>query len=373
MSGILLLCVVAALLLAFVNGANDNAKGVATLIGGRTMGLRPAIALAAAATLVGSIAAFWLAGALMARFSGKGIVDTAIVTQMAFAVSIAIAAGVTVLIATLIGMPISTTHAIVGSIVGVGFASGGLHLATPGKVFFLLLLVSPMLAVGVAAAMYLIARAARRQFGVGDQTCLCIGQSVEPVSITAGGTMVMQSTGITLSAGEAEQCKTRYTGNVVGVEAQRVLDVSHVFSATALSFARGLNDTPKIAAILIAGSVLSNNTAGRGVALGLTGIAILLGGIFAVRRVARTMSYRIADFNDGQGFIANVTTAALVISASWHGMPVSTTHVSCGSLFGIGAVNGRANWPMIAKIVLAWVITLPVAGVIGYVSWQVLA
>ena len=69
--------------------------------------------------------------------------------------------------------------------------------------------------------------------------------------------------------------------------------------------------------------------------------------------------------NPGQGFVANFVTAALVIGASRLGVPVSTTHVSCGSLFGIGAVTGRAHWGVIGRIVGAWALTLPAAGLLG--------
>jgi PiT family inorganic phosphate transporter len=73
------------------------------------------------------------------------------------------------------------------------------------------------------------------------------------------------------------------------------------------------------------------------------------------------MSDRIVKMNHGQGFTANLVTAFLVIVASRFGVPVSTTHVSCGSLFGLGAVTGTARWRMILGITLAWVVTLPVA------------
>ena len=85
------------------------------------------------------------------------------------------------------------------------------------------------------------------------------------------------------------------------------------------------------------------------------------------------MSRRITDMNDGQAFTANLVTAALVIFASKFGIPVSTTHVSCGSLFGIGLVNGRAHPRMIVQIVLAWVTTLPMAAGIGWLAWRVLS
>jgi PiT family inorganic phosphate transporter len=77
------------------------------------------------------------------------------------------------------------------------------------------------------------------------------------------------------------------------------------------------------------------------------------------------MAHGVTEMNPGQGFTANIVTALLVIGASSFGVPVSTTHVSCGSLFGIGAVTGRAKWRSIRHILLAWAITLPVAALLA--------
>ncbi len=92
-----------------------------------------------------------------------------------------------------------------------------------------------------------------------------------------------------------------------------------------------------------------------------------IGGLLGARRVAVTMSDRIVEMNHGQGFTANLVTAFLVTVASRLGIPVSTTHVSCGSLFGLGAVTGTARWEMILGITLAWVVTLSVAALLAAV------
>ena len=77
------------------------------------------------------------------------------------------------------------------------------------------------------------------------------------------------------------------------------------------------------------------------------------------------MSQRITAMNHGQGFTANLVTGMIVIGASRFGLPVSTTHVSCGSLFGLGAITRQAHWDMIVKILGAWVITIPIGAVTG--------
>ncbi len=142
----IILAVAAAAALAFANGANDNAKGVATLIGSRLMPLNKAIIFAAVMTFLSPIAAIVLAGELASRFGGKGIIDAAMVSNIAIAlpISVGIGASLTVLLATVIGMPISTTHISCDSLFGIGMVtpgtygdyqqgSGGLGHDSPGR------------------------------------------------------------------------------------------------------------------------------------------------------------------------------------------------------------------------------------------------
>jgi len=90
------------------------------------------------------------------------------------------------------------------------------------------------------------------------------------------------------------------------------------------------------------------------------------------RKVADTMSNKITDMNPGQGFAANFATALLVNTASYHGLPVSTTHVSVGSLLGIGIATGQAKWKPVMGVLLSWVITLPCAAVLAAVAYLLL-
>ncbi len=136
-----------------------------------------------------------------------------------------------------------------------------------------------------------------------------------------------------------------------------------------MSFSRGLNDTPKIAALLLAGTLLELPV---WVSLLGVGTAIAAGGILSARRVAETVSFEIASFDERQGLSSNLVTAALVIGASKLGFPVSTTHVSCGALFGIGAVTGEGRWGTIRSILLAWVATLPLAALLAALAFSIL-
>src|SRR5437870_7011108 len=115
---IFVLLFLATCFLAYSNGANDNFKGVASLFGSRTSSFRVAIAWATGTTFSGSIASIFFAQTLLTRFSGKGLVPDQIVGSEHFLLAVALAAGVTVMVATLTGFPVSTTHALTGAIMG---------------------------------------------------------------------------------------------------------------------------------------------------------------------------------------------------------------------------------------------------------------
>ena len=89
------------------------------------------------------------------------------------------------------------------------------------------------------------------------------------------------------------------------------------------------------------------------------------GGLVGARRVAETMSHKVTAMSTGQGLSASLATGSLVLAASLVGLPVSTTHVSVGSLVGIGVMNGKADFSVIRHIVLSWVATLPIAAVLS--------
>jgi inorganic phosphate transporter, PiT family len=352
--------------LAYANGANDNFKGVATLFGSGTADYRRALRWTTGATFLGSLTALALGTTLITTFSGKGLVTDATVTDHAFLIAVALGAAGTVLLATRFGFPVSTTHALVGALLGAGIAADGVSGINPaglGAPFVLPLLVSPLLALGLAILVYPIFHRLRLALAITQETCVCIGEEVRVIAIDPlrVQTAVAVTDRVTsLSMGAKQECFQRYAGSLAGVNVQAMLDRLHYLSAGAVSFARGLNDTPKIAALLVAAHAF-NLQAG----IGLTAIAITLGGLISARRVAETMGHRITPMSHGQGLTANLVTTGLVIFASKLGVPVSTTHVSCGSLFGIGAVTGQARWGMIGTILLAWIITLPVAALLA--------
>jgi PiT family inorganic phosphate transporter len=363
------LVALAVVLLAYSNGANDNFKGVATLFGSHTASFSRALAWATLTTLLGSLMAVLLASELLKNFSGKGLVHESLVANADYTAAVALGAGLTVLLATRLAMPISTTHSLVGALVGAGLAANSsIQWDRLGGSFFLPLLLSPFLAVLTTIIVYPVFRMVRQSLGISAETCLCAGNQVLETIPLADHCIALQRAEIlTVQLGDRVTCQNIYRGEVWGIEAKSMLDGMHFLSAGAVSFARGLNDTPKIAAMLLV-LPLFHGFAGMAV----VGLAIAVGGILNARRVAETMSQRITPMNAGQGFTANLVTSAIVIGASRLGMPVSTTHISCGGLFGIGVITGQGRWNTILKILVAWVTTLPLGGALGAGSYAMM-
>lgn len=356
------------LFLAYTNGANDNFKGVATLYGSRILGYKSALTVATIATLLGSISSIFLAQGLVSSFSGKGLLPQEVAGTTHFLIAVGFGAGMTVLLATRLGFPISTTHGLVGGLLGAGIMAVGfdVNFYRLGGAFFIPLLASPFIAFALGASLYWSFTCTRKAMGITKESCICIGEQKQFVPLSAladsefnrstlNSEMIYTGNPSLVIASESD-CVDLYTDRVWGLSVQKILDAAHIVSSAAVSFARGLNDTPKIAGLLVVAHVFDIRFGMLAIAIGMA-----IGGLFNARRVAETMSKKITDINHGQGFSANLVTAFLVIVASKFGVPVSTTHVSVGSIFGIGMIGKNQNTRIIKSIILSWLITLPVA------------
>jgi PiT family inorganic phosphate transporter len=362
---------IAVCFLAYSNGANDNFKGVASLYGSRTCGYRTALNWATATTFAGSVTAIFVAEALLQKFSGKGLVSDTLTTSPQFLLAVGYGTAATVLLATHLGFPISTTHALTGALMGGGIVATGwnsVKFSALGKSFVVPLLFSPLLAIAMGALIYLIFRFARLRGGVTKEMCICAGVEERVIALPQpNGLFAAQSLGtITLTADEQKVCRQRYAGRALGMNAGQLLDAMHFLSAGAVSFARGMNDTPKIAALLLVASAFNVRRSILAVA-----IAMAIGAFLSAKRVAQTMSHGITDMNPGQGFAANLSTALLVTTASYHGLPVSTTHVSVGSLLGIGITTRQVKWSPVTKVLLSWVVTLPCGATLAALTYWI--
>jgi PiT family inorganic phosphate transporter len=335
-----------------------------------------AIAWATLTTIAGSLFSVFLASALIKSFSGKGLVPDAIADGTDFHLAVALAAGLTVILATVLGFPISTTHGLTGALVGAGWVAmrttaavnDQVNWSVLGKTFLLPLILSPLIVIPCGALLYSLARSLRSSLGVQKEMCLCVGKTVTPLnagSLQLVGNSLTGGTVTDVAIAPVEQCKERYVGQFWGMNSQSVVDAIHFLSAGLVGFARGLNDTPKIVSLMLVGEAFSVQGGAIAVA-----VAMAIGGWLNARKVAETMSQKIATIAPGQGLIANGLTAAMVIAASRFGLPVSTTHVSVGSIFGVGLTAGTANARMFLQILLSWVLTLPIAALLSALFYQ---
>lgn len=350
--------------LAYANGANDNFKGVATLFGSRTSNYKTALSWATIATLAGSICSIFLAKTLLKNFSGRGLVPDSIVTSPEFVFSLTMGAAATVLLATLLGLPISTTHSITGALVGCGFVASpaGVNLSKLMGTFFLPLILSPFLAMALAFLAYKTLHFIHLRIGIASTSSIFIQKRTQTVAEASDHPLVAFSTLSSLDSSKRSQLSGQgaYNGTLAGTGSRRILDSVHFLSAGIVSFARGLNDTPKIVGLLFGLQILEVRST-----LLIVALCMAVGGLVGAGKVAHTMSKKICRFNDGQGVAALLVTGFLVIFSSLIGLPVSTTHVSVGSITGIGLVNKTNNNRMISAIATSWILTLPIAALIS--------
>ena len=205
----------------------------------------------------------------------------------------------------------------------------------------------------------------KKRFGITKKSCLCITENNKHDIYCDNIIIAEQSSIINLNTCSLDS--KMHEKSVLGISSQKAVDVLHFISAGTVSFARGLNDTPKIAGILLIIGTVNIN-----LFLILITIVMAIGGILNAKKVAKTMSEKITYMNTGQGLTANFVTSVLVLLASKFSLPVSTTHVSVGTIFGIGTVNKTADRKMIYKIIASWVLTLPIAAIISSVIFYIL-
>ena len=174
---------------------------------------------------------------------------------MIFILPLALGAAITVILATVTGFPISTTHSITGALAGAGLVAIGtqLNFAALGKSFFLPLLLSPLIAVLLGVVAYSTFRLLRLKLGIKKAWCICVGgqQKFVPVTVPQTSNLFQQVITPDIAVDSVDNCTDRYNGKLFGISSQQLVSTAHFLSAGIVSFARGLNDTPKIVAIFL--------------------------------------------------------------------------------------------------------------------------
>lgn len=359
--------------LAFANGSNDVSKGIATLVGSGVTDYRRAIGWGTLWTVAGGLLGLFFSMAMVRTFTNGILIEPT--GSMPPAVPIAVILGSMgwVLLASRLGLPVSTTHAITGALCGAGLAAwgwGGVQWISLSQKVFLPLALSPLLAFGLT---FLIAPAVRRSLTRWKGHCLC----VLPVRRAR---LAMEPTGLVRMIPATAELTTVIDGPEC--ERPQVLairigpDTFHWITSGLTSLARGLNDAPKMVALLVGLSLLTpiSRPSLFVLGFGLVALGMGLGGYLAGRRVTEVLAERVTRMDHLEGLAANLSTALLVTFASRLGLPVSTTHLSTSAIIATGLQKGagQVDWRTVGEMVLAWVVTIPVAGFLSAGSYLVL-
>ena len=386
-------------------GANDVANAMGTSVGSRALTIKQAILIAIVFEFLGA----FLAGGSVTQTIRSGIVDPSMITpeQMVIGMLAALlAAGSWLLIASLKGWPVSTTHTIIGAV--IGFAAVGVSMESVRWAGVIPIVsswvISPLLAGSIAFMIFMsvhklildtdnpFANAKRYiplyMFAVGFIIALMtltkglkhIGLDLTDLqsfglSVLAG--LIVTLIGVTLMSRIKDE--TSGTSSLNGVE--RVFAVLMIFTACAMAFAHGSNDVANavgplaaIVGVLKSGAVQAESTVpGWVLLLGALGIVVGLG-TYGYRVIA-TIGKHITELTPSRGFAAELAAASTVVGASGLGLPVSTTHTLVGAILGVGMARGIAavNLRVIGKIFTSWVITLPVGAVLSIIYFFILS
>lgn len=348
--------------LAFANGANDNCKGVAALVSaGEARPIR-ALSWAAVTTALGSAVAFYWDGGLVALFRAS-FLGTGDDLPLVFFASVLAAAIGWVLLATATGMPVSTTHALSGALVGgglvvvgagqIGWAELATHIALP-------LAVGPLVAL---LLVHLLARPISTLTRRASGRCTCLVAEPTLAAMSGGAALARRRHRVVVD--HLETCARQ--SPAVAVAGSRALRAANWLASGLVGFARAWNDTPKIAALALVAA--PDGGGARRIFLAVA-VAMALGGLVTGRRVLATLATRVTRLPPAESLAASTASATLVSLASFHGLPLSTTHVTTGAIVGAGLARDRksVHRPVVRDIVLAWAVTLPVSALLALVT-----
>lgn len=306
--------IAAALFFDFVNGFHDAANSIATVVGTRVLRPLQAVSIAAAANFVGP----FVFGTAVAATVGKGIIQPEFSTLYVIFAGL-IGAIIWDLVTWWFGLPSSSSHALIGGLVGSALVAGGLQAIVFSGIerVLIFMIVSPSVGFAIAAGFTVAIILAFRR--------------------------------------------------VPSVRVNRVFGKLQVASATFFSLTHGANDGQKtmgvITALLIAGGLLEKGDSfvvPLWVVLGAAA-AIAFGTFFGGWRIVKTMAFRLTNLKPYQGFAAETGGGAILTSMAWLGIPVSTTHAISGAIMGTGSTRrlSAVRWGLGKRIVYAWVITIP--------------
>lgn len=383
-------------------GANDVANAMGTSVGSRALTLKQAILIA----ILFEFAGAYLAGGAVTETIRKGIIEPSLLGAnpelLVFGMMASLlAAGIWLLVATHFGWPVSTTHSIVGAIVGfaaVGISMEAVHWSKVGNIVASWV-VSPITA-GVIA--FFLFRSVQKLILDTDNPfanakryvpmyIFLVGFIIAMVTFTKG----LKHVGLHLSWGESAAISVliglitmgigifMQRGIKVDAEADRdfhftsvekVFGVLMMFTACAMAFAHGSNDVANavgplaaIVGIVNAGGEVAQKAAMPAWILLLGGAGIVAGLVMYGHKVIATVGQNITELTPSRGFAATLAAASTVVVASGTGLPISTTHTLVGAVLGVGLARGMAalNLRVVGTIFVSWIVTLPAGAILS--------
>ena len=408
---LLILAIIFGVFMAWGVGANDVANAMGTSVGSGAITLRQAVLIA----MVFEFAGAYLAGGEVTATIRKGIIDPLALQgtpeYLVFGMLAALlAAGTWLLIASMVGWPVSTTHSIVGAIVGFAAVAISVDAVNWGKVSTIVAswVVSPLLAGTIS---YLLFKSVQRLI-LDTATPFENAKRYIPIYMFMVGFMI---TMVTLIKGlkhvfKDASFKLSYPemfviAAIVGVlvailgaylmsrvklndnandddrfaNVEKVFAILMVFTACAMAFAHGSNDVanavgPMAAAIatIKSGAITAKSTMPSWILLA-GGIGIVVGLATFGYKVMATIGKKITELTPSRGFAAELGASCTVVLASGIGLPISTTHTLVGAVLGVGLARGIAalNLRMVGNIFTSWVITLPAGAILSIIFFYV--
>ncbi len=390
-------------------GANDVANAMGTSVGSKALTIKQAIIVAMVFEFCGA----YLAGGEVTETVKSGIVDAAAITpdlMVLGMMSALLAAGSWLLVASTRGWPVSTTHSIVGAVIGfasVGISMDAVHWSAVGPIVASWV-ISPMLSGTIAFGVFMSVQ----KLIIDTDDPFHNAKRFVPLYMFATGFIValvtlskgLKHIGLTLSSAQSFLLAVGVGVLImlvgilllrrikVDVEADRAFHFSSVekvfavlmiFTACAMAFAHGSNDVANAVGPLAA--VVGVLQGGADVAIGtkssVPGWVLLLGAVGIViglatygYKVIATIGKQITELTPSRGFAAELATASTVVGASAIGLPVSTTHTLVGAVLGVGIARGigALNLGVIGKIFMSWLITLPVGAALSILFFTIL-
>lgn len=384
-------------------GANDVANSMASAVGARAITLRQAIFIAGILNIIGAI----FIGSHVTDTIRKGIVSTDILADpdMALIGGLAalLAAALWVSFATWKSLPVSTTHSIVGSMIGFGIMAGGFSVINWGQLGAVIAswVISPFFSLVIAYITFKFilkviytrkdpSGAALRlsPLFIGMAVFIVIlsflfktplGSSISISAPTAVGAAFLLSAVVGFGG---KSLISRFGMKHTGDETETIFRRIQIGTSCYVALAQGANDVANavgplalIYFIVKTGSVSGiNKVPVPFFLLGFGGIGIAAGIAMAGRRVIETVGSKITNLNNTRGFSVDFAAATTVMAASKLGLPVSTTHAAVGGVIGVGVARGfeAVNFRVIYEILLYWILTVPAAAITSMILFKIL-